>query len=409
MISASLELSGTAGRKICLTLYQCTVCFLFRREVLKMARFLACFALFLAFRLSLDIGFNLRLVGASEADPTLLKPDTHEAIVDEKEDSNLAKKSETGGQSNDVSYKYFNYRIANRTDNAKPAENAFVLPQAATANTITSNQAGSGKNEELPGGQVYNKEVSNTAQHEASNQNTQTGAGLQKHLGQNNNSIEKALAFYESILANAKKFEKDSRFIKGDASDEKEKNYADGSSEENDTTEETANVCRSDECKKVSKYIKESLNKSADPCDDFYTFACGGWKKGNNIPESENEITTFTKLTKKIENATHILLNQRPKPGESEALVKARKFFASCMDEEKIEKEAAEPALDFIKSIGDWSMCGNKKWNEKDWDVYKVLKEVQSKYYPAPPFFTVEVTNDHLNSTRHLIKVRIGI
>lgn len=167
-------------------------------------------------------------------------------------------------------------------------------------------------------------------------------------------------------------------------------------------------VCGSNSCIKVSKKIKDALNESADPCDDFYNFACGGWQDKNKIPESENEITSFTVLTKEIENAIHELIQEPSKPGESEALVKARDFFKSCMDIAKIDELGAKPANDFIESVGGWSICKNEFWvaNESKWDQYEILKRIQKGLYPAPPFFTVEVTNDHLNSTKHLIKVR---
>ncbi len=229
----------------------------------------------------------------------------------------------------------------------------------------------------------------------------QVGAGLPVNKT-HYSSIDKALKFYESIVASAKKLEnKDNRGIQAVGMNETEVSY--NGNNENEANE---NICSSDECKTVAKYIKNSMDETVDPCDDFYTFSCGGWKKRNDIPESENEITAFTKLTKKIENATHTLLTAPAQSGESEALDKARKFFYSCMNTSVIEKAGARPALEFIESISGWSMCGDRNWNEKRWNQYDVLKDIQSKYYPAPPFFTVEVTNDHLNSTKHLIKVR---
>lgn len=169
----------------------------------------------------------------------------------------------------------------------------------------------------------------------------------------------------------------------------------------------TEGVCTSKSCVAVAKKIRDALNASADPCEDFYNFACGGWQKSHNIPASENEITSFTVLSKEIEYAIHDLLNEPPKDDESNALQKARDFFASCMNTTKIEELAGTPANDFLADIGGWPVCNNAKWEkaEKDWDVYKVLQDLQRQYYPAPSFFTVEVTNDHLNSTKHLIKI----
>ena len=174
-----------------------------------------------------------------------------------------------------------------------------------------------------------------------------------------------------------------------------------------DSEELRTKVCVSQECNILANTVKGALNETEEPCNDFYNFACGGWKETHKIPSSENEITSFTILTKEIEDEIHKLLEEEPKPDENEALTKARSFYKSCMDNETLESYGAKPALDFISYIGGWSLCNNDEWKKKSkkWNVYDVLIKTQRNFYPAPAFFTVEVTNDHMNSTRHLIKV----
>ncbi|XP_002157184.2 endothelin-converting enzyme homolog isoform X1 [Hydra vulgaris] len=174
-----------------------------------------------------------------------------------------------------------------------------------------------------------------------------------------------------------------------------------------DTESSTTEVCVSQECNVLANTIKGALNETEEPCNDFYNFACGGWKEAHKIPSSENEITSFTVLTKEIEDQLHRLLEEEPKPNENEALTKARSFYKSCMDNDTLESLGAKPALDFISYIGGWSLCNNDEWKKssKKWSVYDVMIKTQRNFYPAPAFFTVEVTNDHMNSTKHLIKI----
>ena len=170
-------------------------------------------------------------------------------------------------------------------------------------------------------------------------------------------------------------------------------------------------ICETPECIQVAEYIKKSIDSTVDPCSDFFQFSCGGWIKRNPIPKSYNDYSTFTKLSKVIETEIQQLLQpsrmSHDGAPQNEALVKTRDFYSSCMDDAEIERQGAKPMLDFIGEIGSWSICNDGSWNKSAWDIHKVLKYLQSTYYPASPFFSVEVTNDHLNSTKHLIKVRI--
>lgn len=171
----------------------------------------------------------------------------------------------------------------------------------------------------------------------------------------------------------------------------------------------SASICNTPECYKVAEGIKSAIDTSVKPCDDFFLFSCGKWIKTHPIPKSYNDYSTFTRLSKEIERELRNLLEEpstlETLP-ENEALRKAKDFYHSCMNTELIEAQGAEPVKEFIRDIGSWSICGDKGWDKDNWDIYRQLGVLQSTYYPATPFFSVEVTNDHLNSTKHLIKVR---
>ena len=46
----------------------------------------------------------------------------------------------------------------------------------------------------------------------------------------------------------------------------------------------TKRVCVTKECSDLSRRILQSVNPEADPCNSFYSFACGGWMTRNSPP-----------------------------------------------------------------------------------------------------------------------------
>lgn len=47
--------------------------------------------------------------------------------------------------------------------------------------------------------------------------------------------------------------------------------------------------------------IIENMDTTAEPCNDFYQYACGGWLKKNVIPETSSRYSNFDILRDELE------------------------------------------------------------------------------------------------------------
>ncbi len=99
-----------------------------------------------------------------------------------------------------------------------------------------------------------------------------------------------------------------------------------------------------------------SLDKSADPCVDFYQFTCGGWMKNNPIPADQAGWSVYGKLAQDNQRFLWGILDDLAKKtsGRTPAQQKIGDYFAACMDEPAIEKlgfEPLKPQLDEIAAI----------------------------------------------------------
>ena len=65
-------------------------------------------------------------------------------------------------------------------------------------------------------------------------------------------------------------------------------------------------VCLTPDCTRAASRILESVDQSANPCSDFYAYACGTWKKTHAVPDESTKINTMSVLrdkTCKLRNA----------------------------------------------------------------------------------------------------------
>jgi endothelin-converting enzyme/putative endopeptidase len=87
------------------------------------------------------------------------------------------------------------------------------------------------------------------------------------------------------------------------------------------------------------------IDKSVDPCQNFYKYACGKWNGLNPIPPDQSRWDVYSKLAD--ENAHYLwgILEQASKAGASRTPneQKIGDFFAACMDEPAIERAALQP------------------------------------------------------------------
>lgn len=170
-----------------------------------------------------------------------------------------------------------------------------------------------------------------------------------------------------------------------------------------------AAICLSPECLKISSEFTNNINRSVDPCQDFYHFACDGWRRDNPIPKSQNEQATFYKLDKSTSENLRSLLEEATELLPGDPLKKARDYYTSCIDERETERTADALIKNLIQKIGSWSLGANTTgWNASTWDwkdaIFKIHKElnVDSK----SPLFSLEVNENPRDSSEYLIKVR---
>jgi putative endopeptidase len=96
-----------------------------------------------------------------------------------------------------------------------------------------------------------------------------------------------------------------------------------------------------------------SLDRTADPCVDFYQFACGGWIQTNQIPADRARWGRDGEIDERNKVALKVLLEDAAKAtGGDPGTKKLGDFYASCMDEAAIERAGTTALSPLLTKIG---------------------------------------------------------
>ncbi len=96
-----------------------------------------------------------------------------------------------------------------------------------------------------------------------------------------------------------------------------------------------------------------SMDKSIDPCVDFFEYSCGGWIKKNPIPPDQTSWSVYSKLEDDNKLILRDILERAAKANTSRGATnqKIGDYYAACMDESAIEKAGVAPLRPELERI----------------------------------------------------------
>src|SRR5579875_328781 len=143
-----------------------------------------------------------------------------------------------------------------------------------------------------------------------------------------------------------------------------------------------------------------SLDRSVDPCVDFYKFSCGGWQKNNPIPADQAGWSVYAKLANENQQFLWGILSEdaRPSPTRTPVQQKVGDYFESCLNTGVIDDAGLKPLKPYLAEI----------------DALKTREQIEAAvaklHHEAPGtfFFGSRTGQDAVNSSLVIVEIGAG-
>ncbi|TXI21516.1 MAG: M13 family peptidase [Roseateles sp.] len=95
------------------------------------------------------------------------------------------------------------------------------------------------------------------------------------------------------------------------------------------------------------------MDRSVDPCEDLYRYACGAWSAKNPIPADQSRWSVYAKMANENQRYLWGVLQKLAAAGEGRSVNQAKlgDYFGACMDEGAVQAAGLKPLQPLLARI----------------------------------------------------------
>ncbi|CAI5443087.1 unnamed protein product [Caenorhabditis angaria] len=137
------------------------------------------------------------------------------------------------------------------------------------------------------------------------------------------------------------------------------------------TSSDFNQTCLTPECIRLAANYLNNMNRDADPCDDFYAFACGSYAATRVVAEHEKKVTVLSEMKRELDRHLREILEKSSRDNATRAMKLAQIYFDSCVDEKAQDELELQPLMSLISNLGGWPLLTNARFDSVDfqWEV----------------------------------------
>lgn len=167
--------------------------------------------------------------------------------------------------------------------------------------------------------------------------------------------------------------------------------------------------CWTQGCRRTAENMKNYLDESINPCENFYGFACGNYIKNTIIPRGQGSINVFTSVEDLVSEQLRPIISEPTRFNESKTIRLTKYFYASCVNQdEHTDDHVIKQMADILEELGGWPVVRGDTWQDRSFHWIETVKQFRRFGLNTNAIFSLNIETDSQNSSRRLLIVSEG-
>ena len=164
-------------------------------------------------------------------------------------------------------------------------------------------------------------------------------------------------------------------------------------------------ICLTPGCVRAAAGLIQSMDHTADPCSDFYQFACGGFIAETVIPDHQTWEGSYSIVRYKLNERLRKIFEAKSLETDPKVFGSVRNLYHTCMDEDSIEKNSVNDLKELVGKLGGWPVVEGDKWMGENFKWHELSIKASEEGLSSDRMISIGIATDSKDSERRILEI----